>query len=55
LYYKYYPSPLAPVTLIEQQEQSQSEESREKEERVEMQLLKKNENMHGYGEFIPFY
>ena len=39
LYYKYYPSPLAPMLLIE--EQSQCEESREKEERVEMQLLQK--------------
>jgi uncharacterized protein with PQ loop repeat len=57
LYYKYYPSPLAPVPLIEQGGQSQSKESCEKEERVEMQLLKKNENMnmYGYGEFIPFY
>ena len=53
LYYKYYPSPLAPVPLIEQQ--SQCEDSREKEERVEMQLLQKNENRHGgyYADVIP--
>ena len=58
LYYKYYPSPLAPVPLIEQQEQervqqNQYKESREKEERIEMQLLEKNENVHyGYGGII---
>ena len=58
LYYKYYPSPLAPVPLIEQQEQergqrNQCKESREKEERIEMQLLEKNENVHyGYGGII---
>jgi uncharacterized protein with PQ loop repeat len=59
LYYKYYPSPLAPVPLIEQQQeqeqeqQSQCEESREKEERIEMQLLQKNENRYYYADVIP--
>ena len=50
LYYKYYPSHLAPVPLIE--EQSQSKESREKEERIEMQLLQKNENRY-HADIIP--
>jgi uncharacterized protein with PQ loop repeat len=51
LYYKYYPSPLAPVPLIE--EQSQCEESRKKEEeRIEMQLLQKRENGY-YADIIP--
>jgi len=56
LYYKYYPSHLAPVPLIEQGEQgergqqrSQGEDLREKEERVEMQLLQKNENRYRGG------
>jgi uncharacterized protein with PQ loop repeat len=52
LYYKYYPSPLAPFPLIELEQQSQGEESREKEERVEMQLLQKNENRY-YADIIP--
>lgn len=61
LYYKYYPSSLAPVPLIEQQEQEQGgqewqqrqcEDSREKEERVEMQLFQKNENRY-YADVIP--
>jgi hypothetical protein len=62
LYYKYYPSPLAPVPLIEQQEQEQGgqewwqqrqcEDLREKEERVEMQLLQQNENRY-YADVIP--
>jgi uncharacterized protein with PQ loop repeat len=56
LYYKYYPSPLAPVPLIEEREQEQrsqsEEESREKEERIEMQLLQKNENGY-YADIIP--
>ena len=61
LYYKYYPSPLAPVPLIEQQEQEQGgqewwqqrqcEDLREKEERVEMQLLQQNENRY-YADVI---
>ena len=53
LYYKYYPSLLAPVPLIEQQ--SQCEDSREKEERIKMQLLQKNENRYGgyYADVIP--
>lgn len=53
LYYKYYPSLLAPVPLIEQQRQC--EDSREKEERIEMQLLQKNENRYGgyYADVIP--
>jgi uncharacterized protein with PQ loop repeat len=46
LYYKYYPSPLAPVPLIElEQQEEQGEYSREKEERVEMQLLQKEERV----------
>lgn len=56
LYYKYYPSPLAPVPLVEQQEQEsqrkQCEESHEKEERIEMQLLQKKENGY-YADIIP--
>ena len=75
LYYKYNPSPLAPVMLIEEQEeqeeqrqqrqqqqrqhkqqhkQQQEKDNREKEEdeRIEMQLLKKNENMY-YADIIP--
>ena len=51
LYYKYYPSHLAPVPLIE--EQSQSKESCEKEERIEMQLLQKNENRYYAADIIP--
>lgn len=62
LYYKYYPSPLAPFPLIEQQEQEQGgqeqqrsqgeEDLREKEERIEMQLLQKKEQGY-YADIIP--
>jgi uncharacterized protein with PQ loop repeat len=61
LYYKYYPSPLAPVLLIEereqqeqqqQQQQQEKEKEKEKEERVEMQLLQKYENGY-YVDIIP--
>ena len=61
LYYKYYPSPLAPFPLIEQQEQeqgeqgqqrSQGEDLHEKEERIEMQLLQKKEQGY-YADIIP--
>ena len=52
LYYKYYPSPLAPVQLVEQEEVGVNENSREKEERIEMQLLQKNENRY-YVDIIP--
>jgi uncharacterized protein with PQ loop repeat len=58
LYYKYYPSPLAPVLLIEEREREQEqrskteEDSHEKEERIEMQLLQKNENGY-YAHIIP--
>jgi uncharacterized protein with PQ loop repeat len=59
LYYKYYPSPLAPFPLIEQQEQEEQgqqrsqDQSREKEEeRIEMQLLQKKENGY-YADIIP--
>ena len=55
LYYKYYPSPLAQMPLIEEQEQRQQrsqDQSREKEERIEMQLLQKNENGY-YADIIP--
>jgi len=48
LYYKYYPSPLAPVQLVEQEEVGVNENSREKEERVEMQLLQGH-----YVDIIP--
>lgn len=61
LYYKYYPSPLAPVPLIEEREQEQrqqqeggrvNEDNYEKEERVEMQLLQRKENGY-YADIIP--
>ncbi len=59
LYYKYYPSPLAPFPLIEQHEQEEQgqqrsqDQSREKEEeRIEMQLLQKKENGY-YADIIP--
>ena len=52
LYYKYYPSPLALMPLIEeQQECEQNEDNREKEERIEMRLLEKNENGY-YADII---
>jgi uncharacterized protein with PQ loop repeat len=56
LYYKYYPSPLAPVPLIEQQQEQQSRQQYEQEkdeERIEMQLLQKNENRNYYADVIP--
>jgi uncharacterized protein with PQ loop repeat len=54
LYYKYYPSHLTSVQLVEQQEQEQSQEhSREKEERIEMQLLQKKGNWHCELGIIP--
>ena len=55
LYYKYYPSPLAQMPLIELEEQGQQQgQEKEKEERIEMQLLQKNENgYYGYGWSIP--
>jgi uncharacterized protein with PQ loop repeat len=66
LYYKYYPSPLAPFPLIEEQQEQQEQQSRqqdeqekdnrkkEKEERVEMQLLQKYENgYYVYADIIP--
>jgi len=65
LYYKYYPSPLAPVPLIEEQQEQQEQQSRqqdeqekdnrkkEKEERVEMQLLQKKEQGYYYVDVIP--
>lgn len=60
LYYKYYPSPLSPVPLIEereqeqeqQQQQQQQRQEQEKEERVEMQLLQRKENGY-YVDVIP--
>ena len=64
LYYKYYPSPLAQMPLIEDQEHGQQprqqprqqhgqqDESHGKEERIEMQLLQKNENIY-YGDITP--
>jgi uncharacterized protein with PQ loop repeat len=52
LYYKYYPSPLAPVLLIEDQEQEQERSQGEKEERVEMRLLQKKDNGY-YADIIP--
>jgi uncharacterized protein with PQ loop repeat len=57
LYYKYYPSPLAPFPLIEefeqqQQQQQQQQQEQEKEERVEMQLLQRKENGY-YVDVIP--
>jgi len=50
LYYKYYPSHLAPVPLIEEQEQQQQQH--EEEERIEMQSLQKKENGY-YADIIP--
>ena len=71
LYYKYYPSHLAPVPLIEDQEQQrdqgqhrdQGQQQCEKEERIEMQNIKNtrenkydyNEYQYKHSEFIPFY
>jgi uncharacterized protein with PQ loop repeat len=65
LYYKYFPSPLAPVPLIEEQEQEQEQQRSqgEKEERIEMQNIKNSrEKKHDYNEyeyqhsvFTPFY
>lgn len=53
LYYKYYPSPLAPVLLEERgQQQEQEKQEKEKEKRIEMQLLQKNENGY-YADIIP--
>ena len=49
LYYKYYPSPLAPVLLIENEER---ERGQKEEDRIEMQLLQKNENRY-YVDIIP--
>jgi uncharacterized protein with PQ loop repeat len=61
LYYKYYPSHLAPVLLIEQQQEQQSQQSqqsqqqqeRQEEEIIEMQSLQKKENWY-YADIIPF-
>ena len=60
LYYKYYPSPMAPVPLMEQQHEQREQENQKsyekefnhsnKEERIDMQLLQKNEY---YAEIIP--
>lgn len=61
LYYKYYPSPLAPVPLVEEQQQEQREKEKQKldeqefnrpskEKRIDVQLLQKNEY---YAEIIP--
>ena len=60
LYYKYYPSHLAPVPLIEEQKQQQQQQDeggqdqcgREEEERIEMQSLQKKENGY-YADIIP--
>lgn len=57
LYYKYYPSPLAPVPLVEQHEQQQQQprqqdEQDKEEERIEMHLLQKNEERY-YADIIP--
>lgn len=60
LYYKYYPSHLAPVPLIDEREQQQQQQDeggqdqcgREEEERIEMQSLQKKENGY-YADIIP--
>jgi uncharacterized protein with PQ loop repeat len=61
LYYKYYPSPLAQMPLIEEEGQEHQDKQhdkqkhgREKEEQIEMQLVQKNENRY-YEDVIPFY
>ena len=62
LYYKYFPSPLAQIPLIEDQEQQREQERKEKqqqqrqegekEERIEMQNIKNSrENKHDYNEY----
>ena len=60
LYYKYFPSPLAPVLLIEdhvqqqreQEQEQQREQEGEKENRVEMQNIKNSrEKKHDYKEY----
>ena len=61
LYYKYYPSHLAPFPLIDEREQQQQQQEeggqdqcgREEEERIEMQSLQKKENGY-YADIIPF-
>ena len=53
LYYKYYPSPLAQMPLIELEERGQQQgQEKEKEERIEMQLLQKKEQGY-YADIIP--
>jgi uncharacterized protein with PQ loop repeat len=60
LYYKYYPSHLARVPLIDKREQQQQQQDegrqdqcgREEEERIEMQSLQKKENRY-YADIIP--
>ena len=60
LYYKYYPSPLAQMPLIEEREHEEQQgrqlrqqyEQEKKEERIEMQLLQKNENRY-YEDIVP--
>jgi uncharacterized protein with PQ loop repeat len=62
LYYKYFPSPLAQIPLIEDQEQQREQERKEKqqqqrqegekEERIEMQnIINSRENKHDYNEY----
>ena len=62
LYYKYYPSHLAPVLLIEQPQEQQSQQSqqsqqqqeRQEEEIIEMQSLQKKENWY-YADVLCRY
>jgi uncharacterized protein with PQ loop repeat len=60
LYYKYYPSPLVPMPLIEEQEQQHQQMLREKkeqqgvnEERVNVQLLQRNDYKYYADVAIP--
>ena len=58
LYYKYYPSPLATVPLVEDEQQQEGEQPRQQdeqskeEERIEMQLLQKNESRYYGGDIV---
>jgi uncharacterized protein with PQ loop repeat len=60
LYYKYYPSPLVPIPLIEEQEQQHEQILREKKEqqganekRVDVQLLQRNDYKYYENNAIP--
>ena len=58
LYYKYYPSPLAPIPLVEEQQQTSHKKKDQdqqcvSEERINMQLLQKNDYNYYTDVAIP--